>query len=164
MTTNKTGRKNWLQRIISISVKVIILVPFGACVVFLLLLGKCLGLSYKQIAVIFNLYTQGGLLLLSSLLPLVAACWAMVEEPNVTNGLLVTGGVVYVSIYVAGFVWMIRHYHLPMNYAFDLCVKDLKRLENSWGISYHAVNLVIFVLWWLTLVGMNVFVAYRVWP
>ena len=76
MTTNKTGRKNWLQRIISISVKVIILVPFGACVVFLLLLGKCLGLSYKQISVIFNLYTQGGLLLLSSLLPLVAACWA----------------------------------------------------------------------------------------
>lgn len=35
------------------------LVPFGLCVLFLLLLGKLLGLTYKQISVVFNLWGAG---------------------------------------------------------------------------------------------------------
>ncbi len=46
------------------------LLPFGLCVLFLLLLGKLCGLTYKQISVVFNLWLQGGVLMLSGLLPL----------------------------------------------------------------------------------------------
>jgi hypothetical protein len=35
------------------------LLPFGLCVLFLLLLGKLFGLTYKQISVVFNLWVQG---------------------------------------------------------------------------------------------------------
>ena len=46
------------------------LLPFGLCVLFLLLLGKLCGLTYKQTSVVFNLWLQGGVLMLSGLLPL----------------------------------------------------------------------------------------------
>ena len=45
------------------------LLPFGLCVLFLILLGKLFGLTYKQISVVFNLWVQGGLLALSGLIP-----------------------------------------------------------------------------------------------
>lgn len=38
------------------------LLPFGLCVLFLLLLGKLFGLTYKQISVVFNLWVQGAVL------------------------------------------------------------------------------------------------------
>ena len=41
------------------------LLPFGLCVLFLLLLGKLFGLTYKQISVVFNLWLQGAVLALS---------------------------------------------------------------------------------------------------
>jgi len=37
------------------------LLPFGLCVLFLLLLGKLFGLTYKQISVVFNLWVWGSL-------------------------------------------------------------------------------------------------------
>ena len=49
------------------------LLPFGLCVLFLLLLGKLFGLTYKQISVVFNLWVWGSLgdryLSYSSLIP-----------------------------------------------------------------------------------------------
>ena len=136
-----------------------ILIPFMLCAGFLLLLGKSLGLSYKQISVIFNLYLQGGLLALSGMLPLVAIIWNMLEHPSCMGWLIMLLSMFYSSIYVVGFVGLLRHYHLPMNYAFDLCVSDLCRVASKWHISYHAVNLVIFIGWWLSLVGMNVLIS-----
>ena len=46
------------------------LLPFGLCVLFLLLLGKLFGLTYKQISVVFNLWVQGAVLALSSFITL----------------------------------------------------------------------------------------------
>ena len=140
----------------------IILFPFMICAGFLLLLGKCLGLTYKQISVIFNLYLQGGLLALSGMMPLVAIIWNMLEHPSSIGWLLMLLAIFYASIYVVGLVGLLRHYHLPMNYAFDLCVDDLECVASKWHISYHAVNLVIFIGWWLSLVGMNVLISYSI--
>ena len=56
------------------------LLPFGLCVLFLLLLGKLFGLTYKQISVVFNLWVQGGLLTLSGLAPLMVAVFKMSES------------------------------------------------------------------------------------
>lgn len=52
-------------------IKYIITIPFALCVLFLQGLGKCFGLTYKQISVIFNLWIQGGVLVLSGCLPFV---------------------------------------------------------------------------------------------
>lgn len=141
----------------------IVLLPFMLCAGFLLLLGKSLGLSYKQISVIFNLYLQGGLLAMSGMLPLVASVWFLVEHASCIGWLILLLSLFYASIYVVGFVGLLQHYHLPMNYAFDLCVNDLERVAYKWHISYHAVNLVIFILWWVTVVAMNLFVSYCIY-
>ena len=140
---------------------VVVLLPFMLCAGFLSLLGKCLGLSYKQISVIFNLYLQGGLLLLSGILPFAASVWVL-DYQTYRSWLLIITCMFYASIYVVAFNGLIKHYHLPMDYAFDLCVKDLQAVSKAWGISYHAVNLIVFIWWWLALVGINLFITQRI--
>ena len=138
------------------------LVPFMLCVRFLQGLGKCFGLSYERISVVFNLYLQGGILTLSAALPLVATVLTIGSYPVVGTLLLVLGCGSYLSIYVVGLIGMLRRYHRPMEYAFERCAKDLVWLAGKWNTTYYAVNLVIFVVWWLTLVGMNLFAAYSI--
>lgn len=65
------------------------LLPFGLCVLFLLLLGKLFGLTYKQISVVFNLWVQGAVLALSGLAPFGIAVYKMmvsgIVEPLLCN-------------------------------------------------------------------------------
>ena len=138
------------------------LVPFMLCVKFLQVLGKCLGLSYKQISVIFNLYLQGGLLAASGALPLVATVWTITEHSYGWGTVLMIGCMVYFSMYLVGFIALLRHYHPPMEDAFDLCVNDLLWIAGKWHISYYAVNLIIFILWWLALIGINILTTYSI--
>lgn len=140
---------------------ILVLIPFGLCAGFLLLLGKCLGLSYKQISVIFNLHLQGWLLLFSGALPLLAGAWNFCQSPSWVAAIIVLLTLSYFSIYIVFFIWLLRHYHMPMNYAFDLCVSDLRVVASKWHLSYHAVNLIIFIFWWLAVVSLNIFVAYH---
>ena len=56
-------------------VRMIVMGIFGLCVTFLLMLGKCCGLNYKQISVAFNLWLQGGVLASSAICP--SGCWIM---------------------------------------------------------------------------------------
>ncbi|MBR4366656.1 MAG: hypothetical protein IKP43_07750 [Bacteroidaceae bacterium] len=137
----------------------IVLLPFILCVRFLQLLGKCFGLSYERISVIFNLYLQGGILLLSGALPLMATAWTMTGLTIGWGITLLITSIVYLSIYIVGFITLLKHYHPPMDDAFNLCVNDLLWIAGKWHVSYHAVNLVIFVLWWLALIGMNILAA-----
>ena len=141
-------------------IHIIVLLPFMLCAGFLLLLGKSLGLNYKQISVIFNLYLQGGLLFVSGIMPLAAITWKLIEQYNNYGLFLFLMSLSYATIYVVAFVWLIRHYHLPMDYSFDLCVSDLQTVSRKWHISYHAVNLVIFIWWWLSLIGINCYLSY----
>ena len=57
------------------------LLPFGLCVLFLLLLGKLFGLTYKQISVVFNLWVQGAVLTLSGMAPFGIAVYKMMDSP-----------------------------------------------------------------------------------
>lgn len=77
------------------------LVPFGLCVLFLLLLGKLLGLTYKQISVVFNLWVQGAVLALSGLAPFGIVVYKMTESFS-------TGGWFYPSFWR----FMVRHTYL----------------------------------------------------
>ena len=149
-----------LKKISLLVVKFTILIPFGLCAAFLLLIGKLFGFSYKEISVIFNLWIQGAVLMISGLLPSVAQTVAIINEPSLTNGMFLFFFLIYASIYVVGFIVLLKHYNLPYNDAFDLCVNDLLWIADKWHISYHAVNLVIFVLWWLSIVFVNIFLSY----
>lgn len=150
-----------LKKIIEITFKLIVGVPFGCCALFLLILGTCLGLSYKQISVYFNLYLQGVVLMLSGAMPLVASVYQLYCDVSWLNCLQVIAMLFYWSIYIVGLLWMINHYKGSTDYAFDLCVADLRTVAQKWRLSYHTVNLIIFIGWWLALFYINIFVAYQ---
>lgn len=137
---------------------------FVFCQQFLLLLGKVLRLNYMQVSVLMNLYVQGVLLLFSGLLPL-AGIWMACADGFTWQkavGVIVFFG--YASIYIAGFICMIRHYRLPSHCAFDICVSDLVRLSARWRMSYVMVNLLIFVVGWLFLMAVNVLLFFHLLP
>ena len=135
------------------------LLPFGLCVLFLLLLGKLFGLTYKQISVVFNLWVQGAVLALSGLAPVVVAFFKMTESFSLGRLALSVVFALYGIAYVYGFIKMLKHYHLPFDAAFDLCVDDLKRIAVKWHTTYEMVNLIIFILLYLILLGLNVLIC-----
>ena len=134
----------------------IALLPFGICVLFLKVLGKLLGLTYKQISVVFNLWIQGAVLTLSGILPFVIA---ITLNPNLFYGLSVLILGLYGFCYIYAFIEMLRHYHLPFDYAFDLCVEDLQWLAKKWRTTYQIVNLLIFVVFYLILLVLNLCIS-----
>ena len=136
------------------------LLPFGLCVLFLLLLGKLCGLTYKQISVVFNLWLQGVVLMLSGLAPFGIAVYKMMGAFSLWWLLLSAVLLIYGFAYVYAFIKMLQHYHLPFNAAFDLCVDDLQRLAAKWNTTYQMVNLLIFILFYLILLGLNILISY----
>lgn len=132
------------------------LLPFGLCVLFLLLLGKILGLTYKQISVVFNLWLQGVILALSGLAPLGVAIYKLIESFSVSWMIITIILACYGLVYLYAFLRMLQHYHLPFGDAFDLCVRDLKWYAKKWHTTYYIVNLLIFVLFYLILLGLNI--------
>jgi hypothetical protein len=136
------------------------LLPFGLCVLFLLLLGKLFGLTYKQISVVFNLWVQGAVLMLSGMAPFGIAIYKMLESFSMGWLLLTIILALYGAAYLYAFMKMLHHYHLPFDAAFDLCVDDLKRIAVRWHTTYEMVNLLIFILFYLVLLCLNVLLCY----
>ena len=138
------------------------LLPFGLCVLFLLLLGKLCGLTYKQISVVFNLWLQGAVLLLSGLAPAAAAIYKCATSDSYMWYAVAISLTVYAALHGYGFINMLRHYHLPFDDAFDLCVEDLNKLAAKWRTTYQMVNLIIFVLFFLIIIGVNIYATYYI--
>ncbi len=138
----------------------LVLLPFGLCVLFLLLLGKLFGLTYKQISVVFNLWVQGAILTLSGLAPFGMGIYKMMESFSVGWLVLSIIFVLYGIAYLFAFIEMVRHYHLPFNDAFDRCVSDLQRLAEKWHTTYQIVNLLIFVVFFLLIISINIVGSY----
>lgn len=136
------------------------LLPFGLCVLFLLLLGKLLGLTYKQISVVFNLWVQGAVLTLSGLTPLGASICLLTENFSIDRLLQALLFFCYGMVYVYAFIKMLRHYHLPFDDAFDRCVSDLQWLARKWRTTYQIVNLLIFVVFFLLITSINILGGY----
>lgn len=136
------------------------LLPFGLCVLFLLLLGKLFGLTYKQISVVFNLWVQGAVMALSGFAPFGVAFYKFIKSFSVCWMILAIILACYGLVYVYAFIKMLQHYHLPFNDAYDLCVRDLKWYAKKWHTTYYILNLLIFVLFYLILLGFNIFICY----
>ena len=138
------------------------LLPFCLCVGFLQLLGKVCGLTYIQISVVFNLWLQGAILTLSGLAPATAAMCKLCTGGSVLRLVVAVLLLAYAAVYIYGFIRMLRHYRLPFDRAFWLCVKDLRNLAKRWHTTYQMVNLVIFVLLFLVLLTANIGLTYYV--
>ena len=82
------------------------LLPFGLCVLFLLLLGKLFGLTYKQISVVFNLWVQGAVLALSGMAPFGIAIYKMLESFSM-GWLLLT---IILALYIGYFSILTRFF------------------------------------------------------
>ena len=143
-------------------IKYIIIIPFAMCVLFLRGLGKCFRLTYEQISVIFNLWIQGGVLVLSGCLPFVQSLMCPFQAPEGMRWIIRICALFYALMYLVGFVLMLRHYRLPFNRAFDKCVGDLLHIASVWHCSYHAVNIIIFVILFLLLISLNILLAWLV--
>ena len=128
---------------------------FMLCVHFLEWLGNTTRLNYKQISVVFNIYIQGGILLVSSCLPLIKVILCNSDNGGKWRILFFGGCLIYIGLYVYGLYRLYKRYHTPLEYAFDLCVDDLLFLSKKWGMSYNAVNILIFVIGWFLCVGLN---------
>ena len=137
--------------------------PFALCVAFLMLLGKLCGLTYKQISVVFNLWLQGVVLVLSAILPLVMSVIRICDGFTFPRLLLVIFLVFYDLVYIWAFLRMLHHYHLPVNRAFDRYVHDLQVLARKWHTSYQVVNLLIFVIAFLFLFSLNFCISYFIY-
>ena len=135
---------------------------FLLCTRFLQLLGKIFHLSYEQIAIILNLYIQGSILMLSGALPFTAGIYTCFHGFGWTMIICVIASLGYLSMYVMGYRWLLHRFKDTSNVYFDLCVQDLNRVSAAWKISYQMVNLLIFVVWWLSLVCFNSITAYLI--
>ena len=76
---------------------------------FLRLLGKLFGLTYKQISVVFNLWIQGAFLALSGLAPFGVAIFKVIESFSMEWLVLIIVLAIYSMVYVYGFIRMLQH-------------------------------------------------------
>ncbi|MCQ2209827.1 MAG: hypothetical protein MJZ34_06000 [Paludibacteraceae bacterium] len=132
---------------------------FQMCVNFLGRLGKTTGLTYAEISVVFNLWVQGGLLVISALIPFVLALVRYCNNTAYFTDVVLT--VALLLIYSIIYCWVFVHYGTSTKYAFDLCVNDLLHLAKLWHTSYYMVNIIIFIIGWLAAFGVNVFITWN---
>ena len=125
---------------------------YGLCVLILTGLCSVFNTTYQGVSVAVNLWLQGGILVMTSLLPVIRL---LRRKP--CSFLKISVWSAYAILNIVGFIWVISHYHMPINYAFNLCVADLGHLALSFNVSYMTINILIFVVGFLTLFCINVF-------
>ncbi|MGN0232046.1 MAG: hypothetical protein ACI4A8_07535 [Muribaculaceae bacterium] len=135
--------------------KIIINRLFHVCTSFLVVLGKLTGLSYQQVSVAVSIYLQGALLALSAWLPSVAVVMAQNLLTPALFVILLLASVAYAACYGYGFYRICKHYHGPMDFAFNRCVADLQTISRCIGLSYNALNVIVFVVLWFALVSVH---------
>lgn len=126
---------------------------FKICVGFLQWLGAATHLTYVEISVIFNLWIQGGVLVLSAALPFGIACYRCLIGSLHLGWVMLTG--ISFAVQCAGFIWLLVHYGTNMTQAFDLCVDDLMFIAKMYHTTYYMVNILIFVLGWIAVFATN---------
>ena len=123
-----------------------------------------MGANYVQISVIFNLWIQGAILTLSGLMPFCAQLVAMIEHPSWIGMLLLIVMGAYAVLYCLGYYSLLKHYGKNYYNAYNLCVQDLQYIAKRWRMSYWSVNILIFIIFWIILIAINVFLTIFILP
>ena len=132
---------------------------FDICCKIMSSLGHLLGLSYKEICVIGNIYIQGGILVLSSFAPFFALIKKMRTKASTGKGLYLLPSIIYGISCCFLFLLVCLRYIFPLTETFDKCVFDLNILANFLNISYEAVNILIFIVLWGIAIAWNLIIA-----
>lgn len=120
---------------------------FAVCVKFLRWLSAYSHLTYKEVSVVFNLWIQGIVLLVANIIPLAVG---IAKGCGIITLVLL---MVYASVSTLTILKILYHYMMPMDDAFDLCVKDLLKIAAKCNRSYNFVNIAIFVVFYLLLLS-----------
>lgn len=153
-----------LLAIISIAISIMgglsfYMVFFDLCCGIMAAGAYALGLTYKEFCVIGNIYVQGLILVLSALSIFFTMVKNVRKKQSTLRIAMLIVTAVYASLYVIGFVLICRHYAMPLDDAFDLCVHELSHFGQSfYDVGYIGANIIIFVLGWLLLLILNVLI------
>ena len=131
---------------------------FDICCRIMSTLGNMIGLTYKEVCVIFNIHIQGGIWLLSALIPVIALTWKLRKQVSVCKILYLIFAVCYglcCSVLLSMFI--VRYF--PIAEGFDICVKDLRSIAKAYNTTYEAVNIFIFIIAWILSIGWNIMIA-----
>ena len=130
---------------------------FDTCCKIMSGLESLLGLSYKETCVIGNIHIQGGIWLLSAMIPVIVLIQhkqtSLIKKPYL---ILAIG---YGFIHSILFIMFCGRYSFPIMEGFDVCVKDLQHIAKNYSTTYQAVNIYIFVVGWLLSVGWNIMIT-----
>ena len=128
---------------------------FGSCCAFMAAVGYALGLTYKEFCVIGNNYVQAGLVAASALW-LVVESWLVVKrQPSLASWLAAVLSSLLLWAYSKVFWVICTTYPLPLEAAFDQCVKDLYHLADIWHTTYYHVNIIVYVVGFVGAIGSN---------
>lgn len=128
---------------------------FQLCVRFLERLAHCTGLSYKQVSVVFNIYLQGGILMLSAFLPLAAVLLSASRLGQTQFAIFLLLAAIYGILHIQVFRFLLHRYSRPLESSFDRCMHDLQSICHATGISYNAPNILVFICAWCLLLAAH---------
>ncbi len=137
---------------------------FGGCCASMAIPGWALGLTYKQICVIVNIYLEAGLCLVSALWLAKVLVQRVRQRSSAVNYVLATIGVLYSLAYIIAFLGVVAYYPPPLDTAFDKCYNDLNRWAVNYNTTYDTMNYVIFIVGLLVPVVFNCLLAHFLKP
>ena len=134
---------------------------FMACCGVMRVLGNLLGLTYKEVCVIGNVYLQGVIWAASSLLPMIAAIVAVTKKREIGRIVTLGTSMLYSAAHWIIFALLCWRYAPPLAPAFDRCVDDLYASARVFGTTYEVVNIIFFVVLFGLCIVAN-YVIYRI--
>ena len=129
----------------------------------MMFVGRIFGCSYEEICVIGNLYVQGGVLWLFGMVSAIEGLRVLRWADSRFAKRIAVCGLLDGAVSTALFVWLIVHYRGGAEAVFDRCVHDLLRLAAKLRISYQELNILIFVIGFLSFFALQLalFLAVR---
>lgn len=128
---------------------------FNACCALMAFLGMALGLTYKEICVIGNIYLQSGICLFTAVLLAITVWRRWISDRTIINASLLALSLGYALLYLAVFCKILAYYPPPLDKAFDKCYHDLIRWAGEYGTTYNNVNYAIFIIGFLIPILLN---------
>lgn len=129
---------------------------FTLCTDFLEFLAQVFHTTYYRMSVYFNIYFQGGVLLLSALALLICSAVVTYQDgfQTKTNFLMVYAIVQMLFIALAFY-----RYRPPLDSAYYRCFYDLLTISMHNMVIYALVNILIFIVVYLLLLISNIWLS-----
>lgn len=132
---------------------------FTLCTDFLEFLAQVFHTTYYRMSVYFNIYFQGGVLLLSALALFICSAVVTYQDgfQTKTNFLMGYSLVQMLCVALAFF-----RYRPPVDSAYFKCYYDLLTISMHNMVIYAMVNILIFIVVYLLLLISNIWLSYDI--